>query len=75
MSHHIRKLVTGVLHVFAWLIFAFAVGVSLVGFLSQAVRISRRQSFKKNIDVLIIGIAYSVVVGTLTSPLPEYFVW
>ena len=72
---HIRKLVTGVLNVFAWLVFGFAVGVSLVGFLSQAVRTSGRKSFKKNIDVLIIGIAYSVVVGTLTSPLPVYFVW
>jgi hypothetical protein len=33
-----------------------------MGFLSQAVRTSRRQSFKNNIDVLIIGVAYTVVV-------------
>lgn len=63
MSYRIRKLFIGVLNVFAWLVFAFAVGVSLVGFLSQAVRTSRRRSFKNNIDVLIIGIAYTVVVG------------
>jgi len=61
MSHRIRKLFTGVLDILAWLAFAFAVGVSLVGFLSQAVRTSRRRSFEGNIDVLIIGIAYSVV--------------
>jgi hypothetical protein len=64
MSHHIRKLFTGVLYIFAWLVFGFAVGVSLVGFLSQAVRTSRRRSFKNNIDVLIIITAYSIVVGT-----------
>jgi len=64
MSHRLRKLFTGVLNILAWLVFAFAVGVSLVGFLSQAVRTSRRRSFKKNIDVLIIGVAYSVVVLT-----------
>jgi hypothetical protein len=63
MSHRIRKLVTGVLNIFAWLVFGFAVGVSLVGLLSQAVRTSRRQSFKKNIDVLIIITAYGIVVG------------
>ncbi|KAF8481226.1 hypothetical protein DFH94DRAFT_738861 [Russula ochroleuca] len=62
MSHHIRKLFTGVLYIFAWLVLGFAVGVSLVGFLSQAVRTSRRRSFKKNIDVLIIITAYSIVV-------------
>ena len=70
MSHHIRKLVTAVLYIFAWSVFGFAVGVSLVGLLSQAVRTSRRRSFKKNIDVLIIIIAYSVVVGI---PLPPIF--
>jgi uncharacterized BrkB/YihY/UPF0761 family membrane protein len=64
MSHHIKKLVSGVLYIFAWLVFGFAVGVSLVGFLSQAVRTSRRRSFKNNIDVLIIITAYSIVVGT-----------
>lgn len=64
MPHRVRKLFIGVLHIFAWLVFVFAVGVSLVGFLSQAVRTSRRRSFKKNIDVLVIGIAYSIVVGT-----------
>lgn len=69
MSHRLRKLFTGVLHILAWLVFAFAVGVSLVGFLSQAVRTSRRRSFKKNIDVLIIGVAYSVVVCPLSSSL------
>jgi len=69
MSHRLRKLLTGVLNILAWLVFPFAVGVSLVGFLSQAVRTSRRRSFKKNIDVLIIGVAYSVVVGTLSSSL------
>jgi hypothetical protein len=74
MSHHIRRLVTGVLNIFAWLVFGFAVGVSLVGFLSQAVRTSKRQSFKKNIDVLIIGVAYNVVVGTPSSPLPVDFI-
>lgn len=63
MSHHIRKLFTGILYIFAWLVFGFAVGVSLVGFLSQAVRTSRRRSFKNNIDVLIIITAYSIVVG------------
>ncbi|KAI0001979.1 hypothetical protein BJV77DRAFT_938483 [Russula vinacea] len=62
MSHHIRKLFTGILYIFAWLVFGFAVGVSLVGFLSQAVRTSRRRSFKNNIDVLIIITAYSIVV-------------
>jgi len=61
MSYRIKKLFIGVLNAFAWLVFAFAVGVSLVGFLSQAVRTSRRRSFKNNIDVLIIGIAYTVV--------------
>ena len=75
MSHRVRKLVTGVLNVFTWLVFAFAVGVSLVGFLSQAVRTSRRRSFEKNIDVLIIGVAYSVVVGPPSSPLPVGFIW
>jgi hypothetical protein len=69
MSYHIRKLFTGVLHIFAWLVFGFAVGVSLVGFLSQAVRISRRRSFKNNNDVLIIIIAYSIVVGSPPPPL------
>ena len=69
MSHRLRKLLTGVLNILAWLVFPFAVGVSLVGFLSQAVRTSRRRSFKKNIDVLIIGVAYSVVAGTLSSSL------
>jgi len=64
MSHHIRRLITGVLNAFAWLVFGFAVGMSLVGFLSQAVRTSKRQSFKKNIDVLIIGVAYNVVILT-----------
>jgi len=63
MSHHIRKLVTGVLYIFAWSVFGFALGVSLVGLLSQAVRTSRRQSFKNNIDVLIIITAYGIVVG------------
>jgi hypothetical protein len=63
MSHHIRKLVTGVLNIFAWSVFGFAVGVSLVGLLSQAVRTSRRRSFKKNIDVVIIITAYGIVVG------------
>lgn len=72
MSHHIRKLVTGVLYVFAWSVFGFAVGVSLVGLLSQAVRTSRRRSFKNNIDVLIIVTAYSIVVGIL---LPLSFRW
>lgn len=67
MLHHIRKLFTGVLHIFAWLVFGFAVGVSLVGFLSQAVRTSRRRSFRNNIDVLIIIVAYSVVVGSFPS--------
>ncbi|KAI9455845.1 hypothetical protein F5148DRAFT_1277188 [Russula earlei] len=64
MSHRFRKLFTGVLNIFAWLVFAFALGVSLVGFLSQAVRTSKRRSFKKNIDVLIIGVAYTVVFLT-----------
>lgn len=68
MSHHIRKLVTGALYMFTWSVFGFAVGVSLVGLLSQAVRTSRRRSFKKNIDVLIIITAYSIVVG-IPSPL------
>ena len=63
MSHHVRKLVTGVLNIFAWSVFGFAVGVSLVGLLSQAVRTSRRRSFKNNIDVLIIITAYGIVVG------------
>jgi hypothetical protein len=63
MSLHVRKLVTGVLYIFAWSVFGFAVGVSLVGLLSQAVRTSRRRSFKKNIDVLIIITAYGIVVG------------
>lgn len=63
MSLHVRKLVTGVLYIFAWSVFAFAVGVSLVGLLSQAVRTSRRRSFKNNIDVLIIITAYGIVVG------------
>jgi hypothetical protein len=67
MSHHIRKLFTGVLYIFSSSVFGFAVGVSLVGFLSQAVRTSRRRSFKNNIDVLIIIIAYSIVVGTPLS--------
>jgi hypothetical protein len=62
MSRRLRKLFTGVLNTFAWLVFAFAVGVSLVAFLSQAVRTSRRRSFKSNINVLIITISYSVVV-------------
>ncbi|KAI0274691.1 hypothetical protein BC834DRAFT_849214 [Gloeopeniophorella convolvens] len=61
MSHRIRKLFTGVLNIIAWLVFAFAVGVSLVGFLSQAVRTSTRRSFKNNINVLIILVAYSLV--------------
>jgi len=61
MLQRIRKLLTGVLNILAWLVFVFAVGISLVGILSQAVRTSQRQSFKNNIDVLIIGIAYSVV--------------
>ncbi|KAH9982516.1 hypothetical protein BGW80DRAFT_1263695, partial [Lactifluus volemus] len=61
MSRRLRKLFTGVLNIFAWLVFAFAVGVSLVAFLSQAVRTSRRLSFKGNINVLIITISYSVV--------------
>ena len=65
MSHHIRKLVTGVLYIFTWSVFGFAVGVSLVGLLSQAVRTSRRRSFKNNIDVLIIITAYGIVVGIL----------
>lgn len=69
MSHRLRKLFTGVLNILAWLVFGFAVGVSLVGFLSQAVRTSKRRSFKKNIDVLIIGVAYSVVVCT---PFPRF---
>jgi hypothetical protein len=72
MSHHIRKLVTGVLHIFAWSVFGFAVGVSLVGLLSQAVRTSRRRSFKNNIDVLIIITAYGIVVG-ITPPF--FFRW
>jgi len=63
MSHHIRKLVTGVLYIFAWSVLGSAVGVSLVGLLSQAVRTSRRRSFKNNIDVLIIIAAYGIVVG------------
>jgi|SRR6266566_6051925 len=71
MSHHIRKLVTGVLNIFAWLVFGFAVGVSLVGLLSQAVRTSRRRSFKNNIDVLIIITAYGIVVGIP----PLFFRW
>jgi len=62
MSHRLRKLFTGVLNIFAWLVFMFAAGVSLVGFLSQAVRTSRPRSFRKNIDVLIIIIAYSIVL-------------
>ncbi|KAI0307850.1 hypothetical protein B0F90DRAFT_1677822 [Multifurca ochricompacta] len=61
MSRRLRKLSTGVLNIFAWLVFVFTVGVSLVGFLSQAVRTSSRRSFKNNIDVLIIGVAYIVV--------------
>lgn len=64
MSHHVRKLVTGVLNIFAWSVFGFGVGVSLVGLLSQAVRTSRRRSFKNNIDVLIIITAYGIVVLT-----------
>jgi hypothetical protein len=60
-----RKLVIGVLHIFAWSVFGFAVGVSLVGLLSQAVRTSRRRSFKNNIDVLIIITAFGIVVGIL----------
>ena len=64
MSHRIRKLITVALHIFAWSVFGFAVGVSLVGLLSQAVRTSRRRSFKNNIDVLIIITAYSIVVST-----------
>lgn len=71
MSHHIRKLVTGVLHIFTWSVFGFAAGVSLVGLLSQAVRTSRRRSFKNNIDVLIIVTAYSIVVGIV----PLFFRW
>lgn len=62
MSRRLRKLFTGVLNILAWLVFGFAVGVSLVGFLSQAVRTSRRRSFRKNIDVLIIIVSYSIVV-------------
>ena len=71
MSHHVRKLFTGVLYIFAWSVFGFAVGVSLVGLLSQAVRTSRRRSFRNNIDVLIIIVAYSIVVGTF----PPSFWW
>jgi len=67
MSHRIRKLFTGVLDILAWVVFTFAVVVSLVGFLSQAVRTSTRQSFRGNIDVLIIGVAYIIVVGTTSS--------
>jgi len=62
MLGRLRKLFTGVLNILAWLVFVFAIGISLVGFLSQAVRTSRRRSFKNNIDVLIITIAYSLVL-------------
>jgi hypothetical protein len=65
MPRRLRKLFTGVLNIFAWLVFGFAVGVSLVGFLSQAVRTSRPRSFRNNIDVLIIIIAYSTAVRPL----------
>ena len=65
MSRRLIKLFTGVLNILAWLVFVFVVGVSLVGFLSQAVRTSRRRSFRNNIDVLIITIAYSLVVRPL----------
>ena len=64
MPHRPRKRFTGVLNILAWLVFAFAVGVSLVGFLSPVVRTSRRRSFK-NIDVLIISVTYIVVVGSV----------
>jgi len=62
MSRRLRKLFTGVLNILTWLVFVFAVGVSLVGFLSQAVRTSRRSSFRNNTDVSIITIAYSLVL-------------
>ena len=65
MSRRLIKLFTGALNILAWLVFVFVVGVSLVGFLSQAVRTSRRRSFRNNIDVLIITIAYSLVVRPL----------
>ena len=69
MPHRPRKRFTGGLNILAWLVFAFAVGVSLVGFLLPGVRTSRRRSFKKNVDILIISVTYIVVVGPLSSSL------
>ncbi|KAI0321701.1 hypothetical protein OF83DRAFT_1236985 [Amylostereum chailletii] len=51
-----------VVHGGIWLIFLFTLGCSCVLLLSQAVRTSSRRSWKNNIDVLIIGIAYGLVL-------------
>ena len=52
----------GAAYIFVWLVYIFALSISCVALLSQAVRTSRNQSWKKNINVLIIGIAYVTVV-------------
>ncbi|KAI0053288.1 hypothetical protein FA95DRAFT_1586048 [Auriscalpium vulgare] len=58
MRSRLQTLVIFAAHGLAWLIFIFVVGLSCIAFLSQAVRTSSRRSFKNNINVLIIGIAY-----------------
>lgn len=56
------RTLTSALYALVWLIFAFAIGVSSIFLLSQAVRNSPRQSWKANINALIIGVAYVTVV-------------
>ncbi|KAA1468656.1 hypothetical protein DENSPDRAFT_834047 [Dentipellis sp. KUC8613] len=50
------------IYVLSWLVFAFAVAISVLLFLSQAVRTSGRRSWKNNINVLIIAVAYALVI-------------
>ncbi|KAI0067714.1 hypothetical protein BV25DRAFT_1819120 [Artomyces pyxidatus] len=62
MPSRVKTLVLFTAHFLTWLIFIFAVGVSCLAFLSQAVRTSARQSIKNNINLLIIGVAYVIVL-------------
>ncbi|TFY73901.1 hypothetical protein EWM64_g10110, partial [Hericium alpestre] len=53
----------GAAYLFVWLVLGFALSISCIFLLSQAVRTSSRRSWTNNINVLIIIIAYSVVIA------------
>ena len=52
-----------VVHAVVWLVFLCMFALSLLLLFSQAARTSSSHSFKNNVDALVIGIAYVVVVS------------